>query len=494
MKKWTRLIRLKSFAWLAPTPQSLSPNNSCRIRAASLAGTICALALASPCWLAPQLDQCGLGPCAFAAELQDQPASQGAAEPPASERPTVEGPSQPGGEQMEPETEVVVYAALDREFSEPILKRFEAETGIRVLATYDVESTKTVGLTTRLLQEASHPQCDVFWNNEMLHTLRLARVGVLDTYVSPQAQHFPAAYRSPAGHWHALAARARVIIYNKKQTPDPPTSIHALSDPQWKGRVGLAKPLFGSTATHFAVLYQRMGPESAQAFFDAVRQNVRVMSGNKQVAQAVAGGQLAWGMTDTDDAMVEIDAGRPVGIVFPDQPNTDENEDATDGAENKEKPWGAMFVPNSLGVIKGGPHPAAARRLVDFLLGAEVERQLALGPSAQFPMGQLAQDTPSRAAKFADSPTIQWFEPDFDAAAASWDEASAHLQERFTTGDAAELSPTGIVVTAFGGLLFICGLLSWAPQYLQDRQANRVLFTAIGLTVGMLGWWLAVRL
>ena len=71
------------------------------------------------------------------------------------------------------EKQVVVYAALDREFSEPILKQFEQQTGIRVLANYDVESTKTVGLTTRLIQEASNPQCDVFWNNEMLHTMRL---------------------------------------------------------------------------------------------------------------------------------------------------------------------------------------------------------------------------------------------------------------------------------------------------------------------------------
>ena len=41
------------------------------------------------------------------------------------------------------ENSVVVYAALDREFSGPVLQEFENSTGITVLAKYDDESTKT---------------------------------------------------------------------------------------------------------------------------------------------------------------------------------------------------------------------------------------------------------------------------------------------------------------------------------------------------------------
>ena len=77
---------------------------------------------------------------------------------------------------------VVVYTALDREFSEPILDDFARETGIRPLAKFDVESTKTVGLTQALMAEADRPRCDVFWNNEILNTLRLERRGLLEPY------------------------------------------------------------------------------------------------------------------------------------------------------------------------------------------------------------------------------------------------------------------------------------------------------------------------
>ncbi len=76
-----------------------------------------------------------------------------------------------------PEAEVVVYTALDREFSAPIFDDFTQKTGIVVQARYDTESTKTVGLVERIIRESGRPRCDLFWNNEILHTLRLERRG-----------------------------------------------------------------------------------------------------------------------------------------------------------------------------------------------------------------------------------------------------------------------------------------------------------------------------
>ena len=74
---------------------------------------------------------------------------------------------------------VVVYSSLDREFSEPLLKEYAKETGVEVLTKFDVESTKTVGLTNLIITEAEQPRCDLFWNNEILNTLRLKEKGLL---------------------------------------------------------------------------------------------------------------------------------------------------------------------------------------------------------------------------------------------------------------------------------------------------------------------------
>ena len=54
-----------------------------------------------------------------------------------------------GGCNRKPPDEVIVYTALDRQFSEPILERFAKQTGIQVRTVYDSESTKTIGLVRR---------------------------------------------------------------------------------------------------------------------------------------------------------------------------------------------------------------------------------------------------------------------------------------------------------------------------------------------------------
>ena len=93
------------------------------------------------------------------------------------------------------DNEVVVYSALDKEFSEPILQDLEAELDLRILTKFDQESNKTVGLVTDIIQNQSRPRADVFWNNEILHTLRLQKLGLLDVYRSPAADNFPSPIR-----------------------------------------------------------------------------------------------------------------------------------------------------------------------------------------------------------------------------------------------------------------------------------------------------------
>ena len=68
---------------------------------------------------------------------------------------------------------VVVYTALDQIFFRIVLKRLEEETGIEVKPIYDTETTKTVGLVNRILAGRDNPQCDVFWNNEIVRMVML---------------------------------------------------------------------------------------------------------------------------------------------------------------------------------------------------------------------------------------------------------------------------------------------------------------------------------
>ncbi len=312
--------------------------------------------------------------------------------------------------------EVVAYTALDQEFSETHFDAYEKATGVDVVAKYDTEANKTVGLTQAILAEKERPRCDVFWNNEILNTLRLQKAGLLAPYQPKHQEEYPASFRSSQGLWFGFAARARILLVNTEKLGKrkPPTSIFDLASDSWKGEGGYAKPLFGTTATHAAVLFDELGEEKAKEFFTQLQTNAKMFPGNKQVAQAVASGQITFGLTDTDDAMVEIESGRPVEIVYPDQ---------ADGQ------LGTLFIPNTIAIIQGGPNPDAAQALVDYLLSAEVETALAHGPSAQIPLNTKL-DIPLK----VESPkTIRAMEVDWDASVDQWDKAAEFLRETILT-------------------------------------------------------------
>jgi iron(III) transport system substrate-binding protein len=277
--------------------------------------------------------------------------------------------------------DVVLYCAADQEHALPIVRDFEAETGLDVEALYDVEASKTVGLVNLLLEEKDRPRCDVFWNNELAHTIRLRREGVLAPYASPAAATIPEEFRDPGGFWTGFAARARVLVVHEPSVPEPerPRRLHELADPKWKGRTAIARPITGTTLTHFAALFETWGEERARAFCEALLGNeVDLAGGNAVVARGVADGRNAFGLTDTDDVESQRRNGKPVVAVFPD-------------AEGE----GTLLIPNSVMLIRGGPHPQNGRRLVDYLLSAEVERRLAFSPSANIPVRAEVEAPPS---------------------------------------------------------------------------------------------------
>ena len=309
--------------------------------------------------------------------------------------------------------EVVIYAALDEMYSRPILETFEARAGIRVRVQYDTEAAKTTGLVTRLIAEKGRPRADVFWNNEVAQTIVLKRAGILDAYTSPAAAAIPDGYKDPEGYWTGLAARARVIIYNTKLVTDPPASIHDLLDPEWRGKAAIANPLFGTTATHAAALFALWGDEKAREFFLGLKANdVAVLPGNATVRDFVARGEYAFGLTDTDDANGAIEDGFPVRWLLPDQ---------------GEDRLGTLLIPNSVALIKDGPNPEAARKLIDYLLSPEVEGALASTRSIQIPLNP-AVEPPENVPDIA---AMRTMDVDFDAIAGRMESTATFIQEEF---------------------------------------------------------------
>ncbi len=308
-----------------------------------------------------------------------------------------------------------MYSSLDPEFSQSVLDDYARRSGVDIVPKFDTESTKSVGLTELIIQEAAHPRCDLFWNNEILNTLRLKQKGLLAAWSPPNAADIPDGFKAKDGTWFGFAARARVLLVNNQLVPggDRPRGLADLVDPRWKGKVAIAKPLFGTTATHATCLFLAWGDEKAKKFFDDLKANdVQVLSGNKQVATAVSSGQAAIGLTDTDDAMGEVAQNFPVTLIYPDR---------------EPDQLGTLFIPNTLAIPRGARHAREAEALGNALLGPDVEAALARGPSAQIPLNR---KTPA-SARVETPQTIHAMPVDFEAASLLWDRVYAYLRVEF---------------------------------------------------------------
>jgi iron(III) transport system substrate-binding protein len=266
---------------------------------------------------------------------------------------------------------VIVYVSHDQVFSEPILADFEKETGIKVRAIYDTEETKSTGAMNRLIAEKDNPQADVYWANEPIRAEVLRQQGIAAPYLSPNAEGIPGSFRDANGYWTGFAARARLLIVNKNATPKS-DSILAYTDPQWRGKTVIANPLFGTTTTEIAALFELWGEERGQALMNAIKANgTKLSPSNGDSADLVAAGEFAFSLVDSDDVVSRTRQRQPVELVYPDQ-----------GAGG----LGCFLVPNAAVLIANAPQTDLGKKLIDYLLSKETEAKLARSDAAQIPL------------------------------------------------------------------------------------------------------------
>jgi len=272
-----------------------------------------------------------------------------------------------------PRDRLVVYCTHDSIYSKQVLEEFEERSGIATSMVFDTEATKSLGLVERLIREKNAPRCDVFWNNELLGTMDLAERGMLLGYKGSGFARIPDAFKDPEGLWVGFAARMRVIIVNIAKMQPTEGAMSAALDGDLS-RAAIAKPLYGTTLTHYAVLWDHWGAERLKSWHrDIRRRGIRELTGNATVKNLVAEGVCDFGFTDTDDYFDARDEGKPV-TMFPVR--------LDDGR--------VISIPNSVCILKGSRRVEAAKKLVDYLLSEEVELVLADSKARQIPLGQVA--------------------------------------------------------------------------------------------------------
>lgn len=302
------------------------------------------------------------------------------------------GGCKPTEEQPPARPELVVYTSVDQPYAQEVLDRFSRQTGIALRVVYDSEASKSVGLAERVIAERDSPKCDVWWGSEVFYTVRLAEAGVLASFSPESAKDVRARYRDPQHRWTGVGLRVRVIALAEGDASVPVelSGIEGLADPRLKGRIAMARPTAGTTGGHVAALYAYWGDELADAYFRRLRENgIKLLGGNAIVAQQVASGLLAAGLTDNDDCDA-ASAAMPgkLRTLVPDQ--------GPDG-------MGTLTIPTTVALVAGRPGDrSAAHRLVEYLVSEQVERTLIERRFARYSVRASDRDVRAMPADYAE--------------------------------------------------------------------------------------------
>ncbi len=287
---------------------------------------------------------------------------------------------QPGAAQSRPAAavesrgEVVLYTSADEPLARQIIEAFSQSSHIRVQPLFDAEANKTTGLARRIRSEAVSPRADVFWANEPFQAIQLAEEGLSETYLPETARDIPIAYRDAKDRWIGFGLRGRVLAYDPRQVPagQVPRTWADLAQPAYAQKVVFANPLFGTTRGHMAAMLALWGEPAFTSWAERLAAGGvanRLAAGNANVAKEVALGQAALGAADSDDVIAQQQEGLKIEMAYLDMGG-----------------GGTVLLPNTVTIIKGGPHPEFARRLAAFLCSEQVEEMLARSEGHNVPV------------------------------------------------------------------------------------------------------------
>jgi iron(III) transport system substrate-binding protein len=251
---------------------------------------------------------------------------------------------------------LVVYSGREEELVAPLFERFEAETGIEV----DVRYADSAELAATIAEEGDNSPADVFFAQDpgSLGAVEDRLAELPDEVLDRVDERF----RDKDGHWIGTSGRARVIVYNTNalSESDVPDSVFDLTDPKWKGKIGIA-PTNASFQAFVTAMRLDAGDERTREWLEGVMANdPRFYEKNTPVVEATAAREIEVGLVNHYYLyLVKAEQGEDTPIANKFLPGDDP---------------GALVSVAGAGVLEGADEADAAERFVEFLLSDESQR------------------------------------------------------------------------------------------------------------------------
>ena len=264
--------------------------------------------------------------------------------------------------------EVVVYSSVDEENAKKLLDAFTKATGVQVRFTF-LSSGPAVA---RLEAERANPRADAWFGAPSENHVAAKEKGLTQPYVSPNAKDLADRFRDKDGYWTSFYMNPLGLGVNTKSLKDRgaplPASWEDLLRPELKGQIQMPSPQTSGTGYNMvAALVQMWGEDRAFDYLKKLHPNVQTYTQSGTApSKAAAIGQATIGIQFTPAFLQLADEGYPLQLVFPKD--------------------GVGFEAPAISIVKGAPHPEAAKKLVDWCLTVQGQNAITDAKTYFFPV------------------------------------------------------------------------------------------------------------
>src|SRR3989338_6843024 len=252
------------------------------------------------------------------------------------------------------EGQVVFYGSMEIQNSQKLASLFEKKYPFIKANVTRISSER---MTTRLVSEAQAGKVSA----DVVHQsgfdfYGVLQKGVFESYNSPERAAFPAEYKDEKGFWTINSATLNVIGYNSRLVPpgEAPKSFWDLANPKWKGKILMDENESKWMAGMISYYGEAKGMELMRKL---ATQEIQFRAGHTQIQTLAAAGER------------EV-----VGVAFANGVERLKNEGAPMDWIAAEPIIGLTF---GFRLVKGAPHPNAARLFIDFVLSREGQQAIA---------------------------------------------------------------------------------------------------------------------
>ncbi len=255
------------------------------------------------------------------------------------------------------EGKLTIYSGREEELVAPLIEQFEKSSGIDA----EVRYGESAELAATIAEEGDNTPADVFFAQDPGSLGAVESEGLLAELPEEVLALVDERYRDSDGRWVGTSGRVRVIAYNTEEVPEQevPESVFELTDPRWKGKVGIA-PTNGSFQAFVTAMRLTAGEDRTREWLEGMKANgARLYEKNTPIVEAVAAGELELGLVNHYYLSL-------VKEESPDAPVANSYLSSNDP--------GALVSAAGVAILDASDNEDAAREFVEYLLSEEGQR------------------------------------------------------------------------------------------------------------------------